>query len=134
MEMNPDYPTNCQDYPGFRRGIPDKRPDFIRTVPLSQGFCPPQRFGPLGEIPGGISPPFSDLPPPLNFRDFALLRFQSSYYWGQKEQRKDRPLISIHAPVIRDVVNETLIGLVHDDVLPINPRIQNTNVFSKDRN
>ena len=133
MEMNPDYPTNCQDYPGFRRGIPDKRPDFIRTVPLSQGFCPPRDLAPWARSLEGYRPRLA-ISPPLNFRDFALLRFQSSYYWGQKEQRKDRPLISIHAPVIRDVVNETLIGLVHDDVLPINPRIQNTNVFSKDRN
>ena len=61
---------------------------------------PPQGFGPRGEIPSDlalpgarsprISPPFRDLPTP-NFRDFALLRFRSSYCWGQKERRKDRP-------------------------------------------
>ena len=76
---------------------------------MSQGFRPPKDLPPpprRGEIPSdlalpgsgsrpllGISPP--PPPPPLNFRDFALLRFQSSYYWGQKERREDRPLISI---------------------------------------
>ena len=37
-----------------------------------------------------VVPPLG-ISPPLNFRDFALLRFRSSYYWGKKEQRKDRP-------------------------------------------
>ena len=31
---------------------------------------------------------FRDLAPPLNFGDFALLRFRSNYYRGQKDGRK----------------------------------------------
>ena len=93
----------------------------IYQTPVSQGFRPPLPgiWLPRGEIPSdlalpgalGISPPFRDLAP-LKFRDFApppssVFEVVISYILLGSKTTAKRSAISIHAPIIRDVVNET---------------------------
>ena len=55
---------------------------------------------PRGEISSDLALPFRDLP--LDFRDSPPPSvFKVFIIEGQKDWSKDRPLISIHAPIIR---------------------------------
>ena len=64
--------------------------------------------------PKGCRPPFRDVapPPPLKFREFAppppsVFEILISYILLGSKTTAKRSAISIHAPIIRDVVNET---------------------------
>ena len=69
--------------------------------PVPQGSCPPGIPPPPPGARSQVIWPSLDLaplpPPSLKFRDFALLRFRSSYYWGQNwQRRKDSPFRYMH--------------------------------------
>ena len=87
------------------------------SIPISKGFRapppPPWIWAPRGEMPSdlalpgaraqGISPPFRDLAPPPPYIFELLISY---ILLGSKTTAK-RSAISIHAPIIRDVVNAT---------------------------